>query len=259
MDRDYIEHEHIVDRYLSGDLTVREAREFEKYCLENPDFLGSLPIPVRLKARLARHPVEATETGMFQAIPSSAARVAMEVNEEGFDAAQEQDEWHRRYAPPTPSRLLLWGLGIALILALGSIVAYAMHASELTRQLKQLRHDSKQSLLQPPASVQSYKLQLTPGQPGQATLALGWLQPPQLLELSIDTAGSRYSQFQITIDKVDGGRIMQIRRMASDSNKEVRLGLNSSAFGPGEFSLKVDGYTWRGQLETVGWARLALE
>ena len=39
MDRKYIENEHIVERYLSGDLTVREARDFEKYCLEHPAVL----------------------------------------------------------------------------------------------------------------------------------------------------------------------------------------------------------------------------
>ena len=51
MDRKYIENEHVVDRYLSGDLTVREARDFEKYCLEHPEALREMPIPVRLKAR----------------------------------------------------------------------------------------------------------------------------------------------------------------------------------------------------------------
>jgi hypothetical protein len=54
MDRTYIESQHIVPRYLSGDLTVREAREFERYCQENPDMLNSLPIPVRVKAKMAR-------------------------------------------------------------------------------------------------------------------------------------------------------------------------------------------------------------
>ena len=68
MDRNYIESEHIVDRYLSGDLTVREAREFEKYCLDHPDVLKSMPIPVRLKARLSRRPVSTSETGVFQAL-----------------------------------------------------------------------------------------------------------------------------------------------------------------------------------------------
>ncbi len=31
MDRTYIESQQIVARYLSGDLSVREARQFEKY------------------------------------------------------------------------------------------------------------------------------------------------------------------------------------------------------------------------------------
>ena len=65
MDRKYIEAEHIVDRYLSGDLTVREAREFEEYCNEHPEALKAMPIPVRLKARLARRPSETSETDVF--------------------------------------------------------------------------------------------------------------------------------------------------------------------------------------------------
>jgi len=59
MDRTYIESQHIVQRYLSGDLSVREAREFEKYCAEHPDVLNSLPIPARVKAKMARKPGEA--------------------------------------------------------------------------------------------------------------------------------------------------------------------------------------------------------
>src|SRR5262245_32342901 len=54
MDQSYINSENIVARYLSGDLTLREAKEFEKYCVEHPEVSQQLPIPVRLKARLAR-------------------------------------------------------------------------------------------------------------------------------------------------------------------------------------------------------------
>ena len=63
----------------------------------------------------------------------------------------------------------------------------------------------------------------------------------------------------ITIDKVDGGRVMQLRRVARDSNRELRLALNSSAFGPGDYLLKIDGYNWRGQTEAVGWVRSSLQ
>jgi len=259
MDRDYIQDEHIVDRYLSGDLTVREAREFEKYCLEHPAFLNEMPIPVRLKARLARRPMADSETGMFNAIPSTATRTALEVNDEGFDAEEEKDDWKRNHGGGNASRWVIMGLGLALIAAIGGLVASAMHSRSLTEQIKQVRRDIKITQMQPYAGVQNYRLQLSRTQPQQATLFLGWLQPPQRLDLTFDTTQSTYNTFQITIDKVDGGRVMQIHRIARDSNKELRLTLNSSAFGPGDYLLKLDGYTWRGQLEAVGWVRLGLE
>ncbi|HWK75107.1 MAG TPA: hypothetical protein VNQ81_12600 [Povalibacter sp.] len=261
MDRDYIQNEHIVDRYLSGDLMVREAREFEKYCLEHPAFLNEMPIPVRLKARLARRPLTDSETGMFQAIPSSATRTALEVNDEGFDAEEEKEEWKRSYAGSggSANRWVIMGLGLALIAAIGALVASAMHSRSLNEQIKQVRRDIKITQMQPYAGVQNYRLQLSRTQPAQATLSLGWLQPPQRLDLTFDTTQSTYNTFQITIDKVDGGRVMQIHRIARDSNKELRLTLNSSAFGPGDYLLKLDGYTWRGQLQDAGWVRLGLE
>lgn len=261
MDRKYIENEHIVDRYLAGELTVREAREFEKFCLEHPAFLNELPIPVRLKARLARRPVDHSETGMFPAIPSSATRTALEVNDEGFDPEEEEKEWKRSYSSSGGggvSRLIVMGLAVALIAAIGGLVAYAMHARSLSDQIRQVQREMKVTQMQAYASVQPYRVQLARNQPQQATLNLGWMQPPQLLELTLDGSGT-YNTFQITIDKVDGGRVMILRRIARDSNKEVKLGLNSSAFGPGDYLLKVDGYTWRGQLEPVGWVRLGLE
>jgi hypothetical protein len=260
MDRKYIENEHIVERYLAGELTVREARDFEKYCLEHPEFLAKLPIPVRLKARLARRPVEDSETGMFPAIPSSAARTALEVNEEGFDADEEDEKWQRSSSGGAGgSRIVLMLLGIALIAAIAGLIAYGMQVKSLEAKLLELQRDMKVTQMQAPGSKQTYRLQLVNAQPAQATLALGWMQPPQLMDLVLDAREERYNQYQLTIDKVDGGRILQVRRVARDSNKEVRFALNSSAFGPGDYVLHVEGYTWRGQLEPVGWARLGLQ
>ena len=260
MDRKYIENEHIVDRYLAGELTVREARDFEKYCLEHPQFLSGLPIPVRLKARLARRPKEDSETGMFPAIPSTAAHTALEVNDEGFDADEEDEKWQRSSSSGGGgNRLVTMVLGVALIAAIGGLVGYAMYASSLSDKLRQVQRDMKVTQMQAPGNKQTYRLQLVGAEPTQATLALGWMQPPQLMELIVDATQEPYNQFQITIDKVDGGRVMQIRRIARDSNKEVHVALNSSAFGPGDYVLRIEGYTWKGQLQPVGWARLGLE
>jgi hypothetical protein len=220
-----------------------------------------LPIPVRLKARLARRPMEDSETGMFPAIPSSAARTALEVSDEGFDADEEDEKWQRSSGGGGggTSRLVTMILGVALIAAIGGLIAYAMHANALSDQIRKMQRDMKVTQMQAPGSKQTYRLQLVGAEPTQATLALGWMQPPQLMELVLDANEERYNQYQITIDKVDGGRVIQMRRLARDSNKEVRFALNSSAFGPGDYILHVEGYTWRGQLEPVGWARIGLQ
>ena len=41
---------------------------------------------------------------------------------------------------------------------------------------------------------------------------------------------------------------MQMRRVARDSSRAAPGTPNSSAFGPGDYLLKIDGYNWRGQL-----------
>ena len=257
MDRKYIENEHVVDRYLAGELTVREAREFEMFCLEHPDFLNQLPIPVRLKARLSRRPSEESETGIFRTIPSSATHTALEVSDEGFDV-DDEPERSRSSGSSFIQRGVLAVLALALLAALGGLWTYAMRASALEKELQTKEREAQAVRMQPPASIQTYRVQPVRVQPSEATVQLGWLMPPQLLELHIDVTQGKFTQFQITIDKVDEGRLLQIRRMTRDSNRELRLGLNSSAFGPGEYLLRLDAYNWRGQTQEYGWVRLGL-
>jgi hypothetical protein len=87
-------------------------------------------------------------------------------------------------------------------------------------------------------------------------LTLAWPEPPQLLELRLAVGYSPFPAFAVIVDKVDHGRVLVVERMAPDSNKELRLSLNSSAFGPGEYRLRLQGYTWRGDRVDVGWVRL---
>lgn len=258
MDRTYIENEHIVDRYLSGELTVREAREFEKFCLDHPQILKALALPARLKARLARTPQEDGETGTFQAIPSSATRAALEAADEGFDE-EEEAEWRRSSGADKRNRMLVIGLSATLVAAVAAAGVYGFQAHELKEQLHQAQREKQSTDMQAPAGVQHYQVELQPNKPSQATLAAGFTQPPQLLELHINPGQAKYNVYQITIDKDDGTRVMQIRRIARDSNRELRVALNSSAFGPGEYLMRFDGYTWRGQTEQVGWVRLGLD
>lgn len=257
MDRNYIRDEHLIERYLSGELTMREAREFEQYCTDHPEVLKELPIPVRIKARLARRPLPESETGMFPAIPSGTTRAAIDAEKDGFDPDEERE--HSRTRSGSASGLVAIALGITLLLAVAAAISQAMKANSLTTQLNELRRERQSLQLQAPGNVQTYRLQPSKEKPQAASATIGWPVPPQWMELHVDVAQGKYTQFQVTIDKVDEGRVMQMRRLARDSNKELRLALNSSAFGPGEYLLKIDGYTWRGQLEDLGWLRLDLQ
>jgi hypothetical protein len=259
MDRRYIENEHIVDRYLSGDLTVREARDFEKFCLDNPAFLQALPIPVRLKTRLSRRPVEGSETGVFEAIPSSSTRAVLEEADDDFDPEEAREEMRRSSAGFAVNRVLVLAMGLGLLIAAGAAVIFGLQVRSLSDQLQSTAQEQTSMEMQAPGSVQRYKLEMVKAKPERPTFELGWLRPAQLLDISIDASEGKIQQFQITIDKSDGVRVMQIKRIMRDSNKEVRFSLNSSAFGPGDYLVKVDGYNWRGQTETVGWMMLGLQ
>lgn len=258
MDRKYIEAEHIVDRYLSGDLTVREAREFEQYCLDHPDALKAMPIPVRLKARLARRPAQDSETGVFKAIPSSATHAAIEASDEGFDVEEEERQLSRTPAVGG-NRTVMLGLVFALIAAVAGVVAYAVQANSLSKQVRTMERAAKATQMQAAGSTRVYRVQPVRGKPARPTLDVGWPNPPQWMDIYVDVSEGKYNQFMITVEKVDGGLVMQLRRVARDSNRELRLNLNSSAFGPGEYLVRIDGYNWRGQTENVGWLMIGLK
>jgi hypothetical protein len=259
MDRKYIDNEHIVDRYLSGELSMREACEFEKFCLDHPQFLNTLPIPAAVKARLLRRPVDGTETGDFAALPSSATLAAVEAAEDGFDADEAREEMRRSYAGEGLNRVILLGLLAAVLIAAGVAVMYAVKANALAEQLRGAKKELTAVQMQPPGRQQRYTIQPAKAKPSQPTVALGWLDPAELLDISIDATDGKMTQFQITVDKTDGVRVMHIKRLTRDSNKQLRMSLNSSAFGPGNYLVRIDAYNWRGQTEEYGWFMLGLQ
>ena len=89
--------------------------------------------------------------------------------------------------------------------------------------------------------------------------SIRWPEPPLMLDVYLPVAYTKFTSFALTIDKVDQGRMLTIQRMTPDSNHELRLSLNSSAFGPGEYRILLQGYDWRGQRSDTGWVRLVIE
>jgi hypothetical protein len=254
MDRTYIESQKIVARYLSGDLSVREARQFEKYCLEHPDLLNSLPIPVRVKTRMARKPGGELDTDDNALSDTSVTAAGLD------DSAADDDD---RPANPRAwrggadaSRRIVWVLGLALASSVAIMLFSMFSAKDTEKALRAELRAAKAVQLRAAGNVRTVRV--TPGKSatGAATVSVGVPDPPQWVELVVDMSEGKYNTFLVTLDDVKRGRVMQVRRVARDSNGEVRVSLNSSAFGTGDYDLKLEGYTWRGETVPMGWIKI---
>lgn len=260
MDRTYIESQHIVARYLSGDLTVREARQFEKYCLENPDWVKTQPIPVRLKAKMIRKPGEELTAEDLETMPSNLAIEAARLDEDADDDDADTTTATAGFGALQPkAQRWIKALVILLVLAIVSLIGALLYADSLSEKLTATQRTQKEYRLRAPGSTREYRVTPVRAQPTSPTIHVGWPESPVLMELRIDMAEGRYNTFFITVSSVTEGHVMQIRRIARDSNGEVRLNLNSSAFGPGEYDLEIEGVTWRGDTVPIGWIRLGMK
>jgi hypothetical protein len=152
--------------------------------------------------------------------------------------------------------------GLAAIAVLLMITAIAsmigarrerQHAQSLEAQVRTLtlRAPTRERALKIAANPRSWSA--TP----DATIQ--WPDPPELVELYLPVAYSDFTTFAVTIDKVDQGRMLILQRLVPDSNRELRVAINSSAFGPGEYRIRIEGYTWRGERVDAGWVRLIVK
>lgn len=189
------------------------------------------------------------------AIPSGSNRAAFDNDVDAADDEVE-DRPGERVAKPTAFKWLALGSGIV---AIAAIACLFWRENSHQDQLKALQAESRSLQVRAADSVRSYRLTPSANLPASPTLQLGWPDPPQLLDLRFDVSGSQFNTFQISIEKKDEARLLQIRRMARDSNKELRLSWNSSAFGPGEYQLRLEGYNWRGEVTHVGWVSIGIQ
>jgi hypothetical protein len=145
---------------------------------------------------------------------------------------------------------------VLLALTIGARVAShrdRQHAAEIEAHVRTLT-------LRPATQVRALRVSPNPVSWSAAPDAtLRWPEPPELLDVHLPVAYSDFKVFAVTIDKVDAGRLLDLQRLTPDSNRELRLSLNSSAFGPGEYRVRLQGYTWRGERIDAGWVRWVVQ
>ena len=157
-------------------------------------------------------------------------------------------------------RLFVLTLAIVATALLVATSASLLQASRDRQTADELR-DRVQQLTVRPTSTER-RIRITPNPRSWSAAAdatIRYPDPPELLELYMPVGYAPYGVFGITIEKVDHGRLLVLQRVVPDSNRDLRVALNSSAFGLGEYRIRLQGYTWRGVRQAGGWVRLVVD
>jgi hypothetical protein len=231
MDRDFIARNQVVERYLSGRLPIKGATDFERFCREHPELLDELGIPERVNAALRL-----------------------------LEASGKPEPWSEPPKPFWQKLEILLGL-LAAVVVLGiALAVVASGSAQKTRRIAALQQEAMERPLDPATSTRD--IRLLPSRDGASNapaIVIGGGSEAQLAELRIDESRSPYRLFRITIDRIDQGRVAVIDHLAKDSDGNLRISLNSTALGPGDYQLTIEGLNWQGQPQPDSWVTIGIQ
>jgi hypothetical protein len=229
MDAAFIERNQIVERYLTGKLPPRGSIDFERYCRENPQLVESLGLSERINAALK----------------------LLEASGRPEPWAEKPRRFYERAVAFFP--VLAAGVAFAVLAALMS-----GRATEAERQVAVLAKRINERPVLPATSTRNVVVEPSrtgPSQRPALTLENG---SGEMADLKIDVSWSRYTNYRVTLDRTDQGRVAVLGNLQRDSNGQLRLALNSSALGPGSYQLTMEGLDWRGNADPQAWVTLAV-
>jgi hypothetical protein len=229
MDRDFVVRNQIVERYLSGKLPAKGAVDFEHFCAAHPQLLDEIGLADRVNAGLRL-----------------------------LEAGGKPEPWREPAKPLWQRTPVLISLAAAcLVLLLGVVIA----TSRASKQSSEIAALKKQVSDQPlKAATAIHTVRLIPERSGSTDtpgLVVGGTAT-QFTDLKIDESRSPYRSFRVAIDRAGEGRVLLLQNIAKDSNGDLRIGLNDSAFGSGNYRFTIEGLNWRGDAAPDSWVTLGI-
>lgn len=229
MDAAFIQQNQIIERYLMGKLPLKGAQDFERWCRENPEVIAQLGFADRINAALRL-----------------------------MDASGEPLPWTEKPLAPWQKPATIGAIAAVALAATITAVMLFMSGSAKDAEIGGLQRQLKDQPLSPVQSTRNVTVAVSRSGPvtrGGAVIGQG---RTELADLRFDVAWSSYSNFIITIDREGQGRVGVFNNIARDSNGQLRVALNSSLLGPGEYEVKIDGLNPRRGTEPQAWARFAV-
>ena len=228
-DRKFIEDHQLLERYLLGKLPPKGARELEKWCSANPQFLEEMQLGTRAQGSLklleaAGRPQDLTEPRM--------------------------PWWKTMY--------FQIGLGVVAVASLLGLMLLFGKISLLRGELEDAKTLARQGPLTAPSHIET--MSLDPDRaPGINRARVSVAQNSRtLVDLKVSVSFTKLSLYKVTMDKKDQGRALVIDYLGRDSNGDLRLSFNSSGLSPGEYQVRVDGLPFRGDPIPMAWFIIAV-
>jgi hypothetical protein len=231
MDRDFIARNQVVERYLSGRLPLKAATEFERFCRDHGELLDEIGLPERVNAGLRL-----------------------------LEASGKPEPWQEAPRPVWQKPQVTLGLAIAVAVLGMTLVGVAANSSSKSHRIAELQKQNSERALDPATSTR--EIRLLPSRSGASNapaITIGGGPNAQLVDLKIDESRSAYRAFRVTVDRIDQGRVAVINNLEKDSNGHLRIALNSSALGPGNYQLTLEGLDWRGQPQPDSWVTIGIQ
>jgi len=140
-----------------------------------------------------------------------------------------------------------------------ALAIVASNSAQKTREIADLRQEATERPLDPATSTRD--IRLLPSRDGASeapAIFIGGGSEAQLADFRIEESRSPYRLFRITIDRINQGRVGVIDHLAKDSDGNLRIALNSTALGPGNYQLTIEGLSWQGQPQTDSWVTIGV-
>jgi hypothetical protein len=153
---------------------------------------------------------------------------------------------------------LVLALGAVVVALLITLAVVGSGGAEKNRKIAKLEQAVAQRPLDPATST--HTIRLLPSYKGATespAVVIGG-GAVELADLKIDMSRSAFRTFRVTIDRIDQGRVAILHNLMKDSNGHLRIALNSSALGPGNYQLTIEGLTWRGEVVPDAWITVGI-
>lgn len=229
MDATFIQQNQIVERYLAGKLPLKGAQDFERYCREHPETLNQLGMADRVNAALRL-----------------------------MDASGQPEPWAEKklafYQKPIVFAVTTALAGTLLIASLMLLLS----GQKKDQQIEVLTGELREQPLLPAQSTRSIVITPSRSGPVGATMATLGGRATEMGDFKFDVSWSSYNNFRVIVDREDQGRVLVLTNLTRDSNGHLRIALNSSALGPGNYQIALDGLDWRGSPVPQAWAMVSV-